>query len=281
MIQKAIQYPELIQYLKGFSNYTWLHYCDGKKVLVAKSLCYFERRLPDFFRIHKTALVNPRYILDFQAPPRHKMSGSIRLKDGTTLPVSRRRWNQIIIPMTTALMKTSSAFQSENNDIPSVLHPHAAESVEQVIPHPASRQIWVVMADEIKAGLLQQLISERWSSWSLQVFETGNGLQNALLSISHSETPAMILLDGSHANSLLTLRAIKRNTRFRYIPTLLLASAGNQDLAGQGYGLGANSVIVQPADLTRFSKSLDKTFRYWLSMVAAPFSTTGSRPVLV
>ncbi|GAB3332073.1 hypothetical protein GCM10027299_38270 [Larkinella ripae] len=273
MIQQAIQYPALIKYLKGFSNYSWLYYCDGRKLLVAKSLCYFEERLPGFFRVHKTALVNPHYIMDFKAPPGHKMSGSIRLKDGETLPVSRRRWNQIIDPMLVMMMKSSAAFQPETAPEPGEAAPAFPTPVKKaVVPKSLpTRQLWVVMADETKGNLLRQLISEKWPKWQLQLFETGAGLQKALPGMADAEMPGMIILDGSETKSVTTLRSIKTSSRFRFIPTLLLTSAGNHDLTEQGYESGANSVIMHPADLTRFIQVLEKTFRYWLSMATAPY----------
>ncbi|GAB3273019.1 hypothetical protein GCM10027347_45080 [Larkinella harenae] len=275
MIQQAIQYPELIKYLKGFSNYSWIYYCDGRKILVAKSLSFFEKKLPDFFRVHKTALVNPHYILDFEAPPRHKMSGAIHLKDGVTLPVSRRRWRQIIDPIILAMMKSSTAFQAEKSEVPLPSLPPVpviAGPVEKLISRRAepNQHIWVVMADEMKSGLLRQLVGERWSAWKVRLFETGTGFQKALSGQKGADLPAMVILDGSDARSLVTLQSIKENPRFRFIPTLLLTASENHDLTEQGYESGANSVIIHSSDLSRFLQVLEKTFKYWLSMVSGP-----------
>ncbi|MGA0560712.1 response regulator transcription factor [Larkinella sp. VNQ87] len=279
MIQKAIQYPALIKYLKGFSNYSWLHYCDGRKLLVAKSLCYFEKKLPDFFRVHKTALVNPHYIQDFQAPPGHKMSGSIRLKDGEVLPVSRRRWNQIVDPLTMLLLAPSAGYQSDRlSETVGSLEILTAKEALKTAKHQPARQIWVAMADEIKVTLLRQLMRERWPNWHLQLFDTGSGIQKALPDVDDTEMPAMIILDGSQANGLVTLRSVKRSSRFRLIPTVLLSSAGNHDLAELGYESGANSVIVQPTEPSRFIQVLEKTFRYWLTMASAPYAQARIRP---
>ncbi|MGV3559086.1 response regulator transcription factor [Larkinella arboricola] len=266
MIEEAIQYPALIKYLKGFSNYTWLYYCDGRKVLLSKSLCYFEKKLPGFFRVHKTALVNPHYITDFKAPPGHKMSGSVLLKDDLTLPVSRRRWNQLVDSLQTITVqaKATDGLLAD----PSYA---AIDSADRPASSRRMRQVWVVMADEMKGSLVRQIISEKWPQWHLQVFETVTRLQNALQQEREAEMPAMIILDGNQDKSVRALQAIKRNTRFRFIPTLLLVSAGNPDLAEQSYASGANSVIVLSTDLTRFIQAVEKTFRYWLSTAAAPY----------
>lgn len=271
MIQQVIQYPALIKYLKGFSNYSWVHYCDGRKVLIAKSLCYFEKHLPAFFRIHKTALVNPHYITDFTAPPGHKMSGSVRISDGVVLPVSRRRWNQIIDPMTVALLQSTSSFQS-GNGTESLMNPvSAATPAPKRIETRPARRMWLGMADEMKSGLLRQVIRDRWSQWLLQGFETSSRLQKELSATADPEMPAMIILDGSESRSIQSLQAIKNNPRFRFIPTILLVAAENHNLVDQGYTSGANSVIVYSSDLTRFIQALEKTFRYWLSTASAPY----------
>ncbi|MFD1141357.1 response regulator transcription factor [Larkinella insperata] len=268
MIEEAIQYPALIKYLKGFSNYTWLYYCDGRKVLLSKSLCYFEKKLPSFFRVHKTALVNPHYITDFKAPPGHKMSGSVLLKDDLTLPVSRRRWNQLVDSLQTMMVQTKSA----DGLLPEQPYGNG-EAAGRPVASRRMRQVWVVMADEMKGNLVRQIISEKWPLWRLQVFETVTKLQSALQEEGESEMPAMIILDGNQDKSVRALQAIKRNVRFRFIPTLLLVSAGNSDVAEQSYASGANSVIVLSADLTRFIQAVEKTFRYWLSTATAPYAT--------
>lgn len=266
MIEEAIKYPALIKYLKGFSNYTWLYYCDGRKVLLSKSLCYFEKKLPNFFRVHKTALVNPHYITDFKAPPGHKMAGTVFLKDDLALPVSRRRWNQVVDSIQTARLSTKLTDGQPADQA------HAGMgNIEQSVASRRVRQIWAVMADEMKGGLVQQIMGEKWPQWRLQVFETGAGLQKALQKEADAEMPAMIILDGNQDKSVGALQAIKRNTRFRFIPTLLLVSAGNSDLAEQSYASGANSVIVLSADLPRFIQAVEKTFRYWLSTASAPY----------
>ncbi|MGM9508918.1 response regulator transcription factor [Larkinella sp. GY13] len=268
MIQEAIQYPALIKYLKGFSNYTWVHYGDGRKVLLAKSLVFFEKKLSGFLRVHKTALVNPHYIADFQAPPGHKMAGSVSLRDGERLPVSRRRWSLIIDPLLVKMLPPSLSAHAEPVSSPFV----ALAGFEKKHPSLASRRMWMVMADELKSGLVQQLMGEKWSQWGLKLFDTGNGLQKVIAGTGEADMPAVIVLDGSQPGSLLTLQTLKNSSRFRFIPTILLSSAGNYDQAQQGYASGANSVIVYPADLPRFIQVLEKIFRYWLSVASAPQS---------
>ncbi|RRB00823.1 response regulator transcription factor [Larkinella rosea] len=280
MIQQAIQFPALITHLKGFSNYTWLHYCDGRKLLVAKSLVYFEGRLPGFFRIHKTALVNPHYITDLQAPPGHKMAGSVTVQGETILPVSRRRWQEIINPLTVAMLKSSALYATSEVVQAPVSQSIASfvEPISRAIKQPF-RHLWIVMADEMKAGLVRQLVHDKWPQWWIELFETGTRLRNALPEVIGDYLPAMIILDGSESRSMPTLKSIKKSPSFRFIPTLLLSSAEDQDQAQEGYASGANSVIVHPSDLTRFIQVLERTLRYWLTMVAVPQVVAAPRPL--
>ncbi|WP_128546344.1 response regulator transcription factor [Larkinella soli] len=269
MIQEAIQHPALIKYLKGFSNYTWLYYCDGNKLLIAKPLSYFEKRLNGFLRVHKTAMVNPYYIRDFTPPARCKMAGAVHLMDGLTLPVSRRRWMDLYDSITEALLRSSSSFQAEADPLTGPAQPGRTEAAVPGMPQP---KLYVAMADEIKAGLLRQLVEDRWPQWNLRFFNTGDALQKALSTAPDTELPGMIMLDGGQDSirSLSVLRSIKNSQRLRMIPTLVLAPSGTHEMARQGYALGANSVILHPSDFTLFIQAIEKVFRYWLWMAASP-----------
>ncbi len=69
-INESIHQPALLLYLTGANNYTWLQFQSGKRVLLAKSLTYFTERLPQFVRVHKTALINPAYVTELEPPLR-------------------------------------------------------------------------------------------------------------------------------------------------------------------------------------------------------------------
>lgn len=87
--------PEALTHLTGANNYTWLHFWNGEKQMVAKTLRLLETDLPSFIRIHKTVLVNPSYITELQPPPGYKKSGTMSLYNGLQLPISRRRWTEV------------------------------------------------------------------------------------------------------------------------------------------------------------------------------------------
>jgi DNA-binding NarL/FixJ family response regulator len=268
-ILDALKEPALITYILGDNNYSWLCFRNGQKLLVSKTLYYFEKRLPDFIRVHKTAMVNPTYVKGFTAPPRTKMQGKIHLSNGITLPVGRRRWSQLK-GLIMAVSQGATVDQSEKTAQPTTL-----------------QRIYLVITDQIKASLVAQTLEDQWSQWQLHVFDTETGLLKSLSASDDTELPAMILLHaGQEAiSSTAALRLIKNNDRFRLIPTLLLTELQNYDQAQLGYSLGANSVILQSVNLTCFVQRLEKVFRFWLSTASAPSAmarlTKGSLPMVV
>ncbi|GAB3903011.1 hypothetical protein GCM10028803_30690 [Larkinella knui] len=260
LILDAIKEPALITHIQGANNYSWLYYRDGRKLLLSKTLQYFEERLPEFIRVHKTAMVNPTYIKGFTPPPRTKMQGAIHLINDLTLPVGRRRWNQLKESISTATQDTVTV----------TTVPLAIPTDQQAIP----QRLYIAIGDEIKAGLVEQLLIDQWSNWNLHFFSTGTSLLKALSTSRDTDLPAVILLHAGQETdlSLSALRSIKSSVRLRQIPTLLLADLGNKGLAETGYALGANSVILHSVNFTYFIQGLEKVFRYWLSTVSAPYA---------
>ncbi len=77
---------ENILYCQADDNYTNIFLSDGKKILVSKTLGFFEKQLVDkgFFRIHKSYLINLSTIKSY-----HKgKGGTIVLNNGKSLPVA-------------------------------------------------------------------------------------------------------------------------------------------------------------------------------------------------
>ncbi|MEI7585246.1 LytTR family DNA-binding domain-containing protein [Runella sp.] len=71
--------------LEGQRNYTLFVLNNGKPILVAKTLGFFEELLPvNFVRVSRGSVINLSYVIPFNG-------GNIRLKDGYEIPVSRRR----------------------------------------------------------------------------------------------------------------------------------------------------------------------------------------------
>ena len=67
-------------------NYTEIHLANQKKYLSSRTMKFYDEMLADhgFFRIHKSHLVNVKYVREI----RHE--GSLRLADGSNVPVSQR-----------------------------------------------------------------------------------------------------------------------------------------------------------------------------------------------
>lgn len=82
-----------ILYCKADDNYTEI-FLENKKILVSKTLKYFEQALSDhyFARIHKTYLVNVNEIVKY----RKGKGGSVVLKNGKELMVSASRKRQLL-----------------------------------------------------------------------------------------------------------------------------------------------------------------------------------------
>ncbi|MGV8092707.1 MAG: LytR/AlgR family response regulator transcription factor [Mangrovibacterium sp.] len=78
---------------KGEGNYTRFIFPDRKAILVAKTLVEFEELLADhgFIRVHKTHLVNLKYVTAFI----RDNSGSLILSNGDEVAISRRRKDRV------------------------------------------------------------------------------------------------------------------------------------------------------------------------------------------
>lgn len=82
-----------IMRVEASSNYSKVFFSDGKMLLTAKLLWWFEEQLEEesFTRLHRSHLINNRY-LQLQ-----KCSGkSVELLNGKVVPVSRRRKKEVL-----------------------------------------------------------------------------------------------------------------------------------------------------------------------------------------
>ena len=80
-----------LMYLEADSNYTILHISGLKKIVATRTLGDFEKILdqPDFFRIHKSIIINLNYLKAYSS----YQGNFVTLSDGTLLNISRRRLN--------------------------------------------------------------------------------------------------------------------------------------------------------------------------------------------
>lgn len=190
LVNKLLESPIHITFLSGASNYSWLHFTNGKKELVSKPLSYFESRLSQFVRIHKTAMINPRYVIDWQAPPRSKMAGSVRMTCGKVLPVGRRRWPQV--------MNLLPNVKNEPNESTNVTF---------------DRGVVFVSDSTTKAAWVQKSFTGEFANCSVNHISKGVMLPTLLGQISDKELPALILLDAcSSATDRINALRLLKNT---------------------------------------------------------------------
>lgn len=256
-ISQLLEHPSLLAYFSGASNYTWLQFQNGERRLLAKPLVYFEERLPGFIRVHRTALVNPACVVSIQQPPRPKMSGSVRMHDGIELPVSRRRWNDVVQLLQTTLDETNPTGVVRNG------LPGFAERVSYV---PPELVVLTVMAGDALL-LTRDCINALGLNCRLQHVKLGAELVSALLLDPAHKRPALILLDArtNRPDRILTLRALKSHALLRAIPVVWLAAPGDDSM--QVYALDANSVVVVGDGSASFVRAIEQLCRYWLMVV--------------
>jgi two-component system, LytTR family, response regulator len=85
--------PDSIIRIEAISNYSKLYFNNGKTLVVAKVLKWFEQSFGSndatdlFLRIHRTHLVNKKYIHAYT----HGKGAQIRLQNGEQLDISKRK----------------------------------------------------------------------------------------------------------------------------------------------------------------------------------------------
>jgi two-component system, LytTR family, response regulator len=88
--------------IEAISNYSKLFFSNGKTLVVAKVLHWFESRLSplsterqqagDFLRIHRTHLVNKNFIRQYV----NGAGGKVKLYNGEMIDVSKRKKNYFL-----------------------------------------------------------------------------------------------------------------------------------------------------------------------------------------
>jgi two-component system, LytTR family, response regulator len=83
-----------ILHIESSSNYSKIYFVDGKNILVTKLLKDFEEILIPyrFYRIHNSHLINLKYIEKYIRID----GGQVRLTDGTTLDIARRKKEEFL-----------------------------------------------------------------------------------------------------------------------------------------------------------------------------------------
>lgn len=83
---------EEIMYVEADSNYSIFHLKKGDNMVISKPLKEFELYLEEgnFMRVHKSIIINFQFVREYST----RNGTQVTLKDGTTLPVSRRKSNE-------------------------------------------------------------------------------------------------------------------------------------------------------------------------------------------
>lgn len=83
-------------YLHSETNYSWLVWADGERILTTRSLCFYVDRLPvpTFVRLHRQYIVNLKTVASLE---RGSNGGVACLTNGERLPVSRRQWRVVYL----------------------------------------------------------------------------------------------------------------------------------------------------------------------------------------
>lgn len=259
IINPLLDHLSLIAYFRGANNYTWIHFRNGNRQLLAKPLAYFEKKLPAFIRIHKTALINLDFVDSIHPQPRAKakMAGLLRLQDGTELPVSRRRWNAVVEQLKAMSIEVAPLGQ-----------PSPADQRDDTIDHTCLIQAVLTGATLL---LTRHCLNQLARPCILQTVKAGAELTETLLLTPQQKWPALIIIDArTHpTNCMLTLQNLKSHDRLRAIPVIWLAAPDTD--GGQAYLSDANSVVIVSEDPSILTRILQQLLHYWLIIVQLPF----------
>lgn len=79
--------------LKAEINYTYIYFVDGSSMLSSTAIGVLEKRLSgyNFFRTHRSTIINLQYLSDLNYKFKIGSSSTIRLTNGTKIPLSRRK----------------------------------------------------------------------------------------------------------------------------------------------------------------------------------------------
>ncbi|RYF69380.1 MAG: LytTR family transcriptional regulator, partial [Cytophagaceae bacterium] len=91
---KPLPRPELIIRLEADGCYTTIYYKNQPRpALISRTLLYFQRELPHFLRINKSALINPAYVVTVVREDKKRY---VRLTDETLVLIARRRTEETV-----------------------------------------------------------------------------------------------------------------------------------------------------------------------------------------
>ena len=87
-LEKPVAIQSIV-WIKGDGNYARLHYANSQFYLAAQTLNWFKNQLSGFIRIHKSVLVNPTHIIQFEQIKTKE--ARVLMSTGPSLDIARRR----------------------------------------------------------------------------------------------------------------------------------------------------------------------------------------------
>lgn len=84
--------------------------------------------------------------------------------------------------------------------------------------------------------------------------------------------PALVLLDLKlpRLDGLGVLKAIRAETRMRFLPVVILTSSKEEEDLMSGYSLGANSYVRKPVDFVEFMEAAKVLGIFWMMLNQLP-----------
>lgn len=81
-------------------------------------------------------------------------------------------------------------------------------------------------------------------------------------------TPAVVLadLEMPRMDGVELLQEIKRDKRLKFLPVVVMAGAYDEAKTRRCYELGANAVVVKPANYAKFAEFMRTLTAFWLTM---------------
>ncbi len=266
VVKPAIQHPALIAYLAGANNYTWLHFRNGEKKMLAKPISYLETQLTEFIRVHKTALINPACVEKLQQPPRQRMAGSVQLEGGVVLPVSRRRWREVATALQPYLSPEEAVILDEPTFIQDTAHP-----AKQAPPTLITARPIILVSEESNTQSIKWAIETRWPQYILHHSAQSSHLPRVLSLLPPDELPTLIILDArtSTLERLNTLQQLKEHDQFGQIPIVMIVPPTDEAITAS-YRRRANSVISLPDSQAPLAPTIERICQFWLRTAALP-----------
>jgi len=90
---RIVYFKEIVRF-EGSRNYSWVYLISGEKILVSKTLRYFEDLLvlKGFMRVHQSHLINKSCVRSYFSG----RGGTVELIDGSSVPIARSRKKEFV-----------------------------------------------------------------------------------------------------------------------------------------------------------------------------------------